>query len=84
MLEFYHFFHSTPRRQAGNFLSACDAPRRHNIFRAVDSPSCRGNRCDYEGKTYYDSSFSSLFLGFLNRLTALSKSLSNILISRSR
>ena len=34
------------------YLSAYDAPRKRNIFRAVDSPSCRGNRCDYEGKTY--------------------------------
>ena len=66
------------------YHSAYDAPRRRNIFRASDSPSCKGNLCGYEGKTYYDSSFSSLFWGFLNRLTALSKSLSNILISRSR
>ena len=66
------------------YHSAYDAPRKHNIFRAVDSPSCRGNLCGYEGKTYYDSSFSSLFFGVLNLLTALSKSLSNILISRSR
>ena len=55
-----------------------------NISRASDNPSCRGNLFDYEGRTYYDSSFSSLFLRVLNRLTALSKSLSNILISRSR
>ena len=31
------------------YLSAYDAPRRRNIFRAVDSPSCRGNLFDYEG-----------------------------------
>ena len=35
------------------YLSAYDAPRRRNIFRAVDSPSCRDNLCGYEGKTYF-------------------------------
>ena len=34
------------------YLSAYDAPRRRNIYRAVDSPSCRDNLCGYEGKTY--------------------------------
>ena len=30
-------------------LYLCDAPRKRNIFHAVGNPSCRGNRCDYEG-----------------------------------
>ena len=34
------------------YLSAYDAPHRRNISHAVDSPSCRGNLCDYEGETY--------------------------------
>ena len=34
------------------YLSAYDAPRRRNIFHAAGSPSCRGNLCDYEDKTY--------------------------------
>ena len=52
------------------YLSAYDAPRRRNIFRAVDSPSCRGNLFDYEDKTYIKiMSVMQLYVSFLQQRT---------------